>query len=58
MKPSRAELVAALERALHTEQPVTRRPSPLSAEERLQQAVEEIERVRAELRLEAPPGRD
>ncbi len=53
-KPSRAELVAGLERALanDTQPPATRRPSPLSDEVRLKQALEEIERLRAELRLE------
>ena len=46
--------MAGFERALRTDaKPVTKRSSLLSAEERLQYALKQIGRMRAELRFEA-----
>ena len=55
MKPNRAAFMAGFERVLRTDakRPVTKRSSLLSAEERLQNALKEIGRMRAELRFEA-----
>jgi hypothetical protein len=54
----RAALVAGVARDLakYYEQPVTRLASPLSDNRRLSMAIAEIQRVRAELRLEHALG--
>jgi hypothetical protein len=57
-KVSRAALVAGVARVLeeYDERPVTGQASPLSDDQTLGMAIAEIERVRAELRLEQALG--